>query len=97
MLKKNNNIVKECIDQYIYNYTYKINISWLNYSIVPIMSRILYKYLQTSIEGIYNIKDMNIQLLSNVYDNGKIDEPAKYGEKKRVFNNRYEMYKERVI
>ena len=60
------------------------------------MSRILHKYLQTNKEGIYNIKDMNIQLLSNVYENGKIDEHAKYGGI-RVFNNRYGMYKERVI
>lgn len=94
--KKNNNIIKECIDQYIYNYTHKINISWQNYSIVPIMSRILHKYLQTNKEGIYNIKNMKIQLLSNVYENGKINEHAKY-RGIRVFNNRYGIYKEKVM
>ena len=87
-----NIILKQSIDRYIEMFDTKYNYSYWRWSIVYVMSDILYtffgEYINT--EGIYT-QGMKIQLIKEIYKNRLEDVYCVY-KNKRILNNRYADY-----
>jgi mannosyltransferase OCH1-like enzyme len=62
--KKNNPIIKECIDVYINKYRNKDTYSYWGYSIVGIMTSVLFSKIKISNEGIYTDNNNKYLFLS---------------------------------
>jgi mannosyltransferase OCH1-like enzyme len=92
--KKNDNILKLCIDKYIELYTNKIKYDYYIYSIVNTFNNILILNVN---EGIHIINNKKYKFLLNIYGDTKlyshsfIDEHCVYNNK-RIFNNRIPNY-----
>jgi hypothetical protein len=98
LARKDDDVLKLCIEQYINNYKnneeYIYNNSYMgNYSIVNVFNKVFYKDIDKDIdkEGIYFINNKTYKFLLNVYENGLINEHSVYNGV-RVFNNRYSNY-----
>ena len=91
--KKENHILKKCIDEYVYMYRNKIEYSYWKWSVVTILNKILNSEIFQSkmlFDGIYKGNDENMyQFLKENYSNKRHN--CTYGSK-IILYNRYIEY-----
>jgi hypothetical protein len=99
IVKSNNEIIKKCIDVYLEKYKNKIKYDYWEYSIVTIMSNVLYEELNQEIrkDGIYYDKNKRkYQFLLEVVPKNNSQAYIEYKNIKYC-NSRYSTYKEHTF
>ena len=89
--KKNNIILKKCIDWYVNKFINKTPYTYLSWSIQQTFTDILHIPYYNKRDGIYYLDNMKIQILKECYGSDHYEAHNIY-KKKRVFNNRYKTW-----
>jgi len=89
MAKAGDQILKDCIDMYVYWYNHKFPYEYWKWSIMHVFTKVIHLNNYNRQYGIYYIGDKKIQIIQECRGNGNYDVHNIYNSI-RVFNNRYQ-------